>query len=264
MKLAKLIRGVAEVHRLLDEYGCHYLFVGQAALAAYLAQLVTKLATEGLAPPPAVKACLYGDRPGPLVRSLLFLDLCLSAEDYSLTRKYIVELVPDDILDNRTSRAYVAVALPKSDEIIEVPTSLVVDRVMHLVRSWLASLAPGHHTVMRAEDFEELRLLAGTQSYVETSLGRPQLFDLNLAEWTRHLAYIIPEHPYKATAKLLFNLASLHGAPRLAWDNTTAEHFVSTSPDFHLIQSQWAAALGLLMARFQIPYQPRRAGTATW
>jgi len=55
---------------------------GQAALAAHLAQLVTKLATIGVAPPPAVKACLYGDRPGPLVRSLL--PLALSAEQHPL------------------------------------------------------------------------------------------------------------------------------------------------------------------------------------
>lgn len=167
-------------------------------------------------------------------------------------RKYIVELVPDDLLSNATSRTHVAIAVPKSNEVVDVPTGLVVDRVMHLVRAWLASLAPGHRAPMHVEDLEELRILAGIQSYVESSLGQPHLFDLSLVEWTRHVAYIIPEQAYKATAKLLFDLTALQGAPRLAWDNTSAEHFVSTSPEFRLIELQWAAALGLLMARFQV------------
>ncbi|GAA5891072.1 hypothetical protein JCM8208_003153 [Rhodotorula glutinis] len=291
MKLAKLVRGVAEVTRLLDDYSCHYLIAGQAALAVRLANLVTKLATHELTPSPAIKACLYGDRPGPLyiqvrVESIVLRDSSfsrqaraagwqlepnhlksrfghqvyyVSVETSQEARKYTVELVPSDSLSAATPRTYVAVAVSKSDETFEVPTCLVVDRVMHLVRAWLTSLAPGQHTPLPAEHLEELRLLAGTQSYVEVSLGQPHLFDLSLVEWTVHVPYLILEDAYKVTAKLLFNLASLRGAPRLAWDNTAAEHFVPTSADFILVERQWASALGLLMARFQIVYSHKRA-----
>ncbi|GAA5922595.1 hypothetical protein JCM3775_005787 [Rhodotorula graminis] len=290
MKLAELIRGVVEVNRLLGEYKCYYLIAGQAALAAHLAHLVTKLATLQLDPSPAINACLYGDRPGPLyiqvrVESIVLRDSAFSRQAkaagwkleqdrgqprfgvvYCVTVKsgrFVVELVPSDNLSAATPRKYVAVAVPKSNEIVEVPTSLVVDRTLHLVRSWLTSLAPGHHAPMPLEHLEELRLLVGTQSYVDLSLGHPHLFDLNAGQWTRHVPYLIQEKAYKATAELLFKLRSLKGVPRLAWDNTTAEHFDSASLDFVQIQSQWAAALGLLITRFQIIYPTWRAGTAT-
>lgn len=129
-----------------------------------------------------------------------------------------------------------------------MPTTVLVDVLAKAVDAWLMRLARNESAPPRL--LEKLRTLAYAQSFVER-LGLRGLLGLGATAWARRMPFLVHEDKYRATATLLVRLMPVSVA-RMAEANTLEEGYPLGTPAFALTQGEWAAALGLIIARYHV------------